>query len=163
MQIFKMLFDSNIKRIVELSHHAMYSPFVNVQDGIINVLYNVFKSNKNCMISIKDYRQSGETANLLAYAGVYCQTHYNKTVFYVVNNDTMAQLLRTYMCGGNVLFVTSRQFDSYRVDSYRGRKDVGLVIVDSQVSDISNIIKHSYIMKDTQFVISIDESHIKYI
>lgn len=154
-----MLFDSNVKRIVKLSHHAMYSPFVNVQDRIINVLYNVFKSNKNCVISIKDYRQSGETTNLLAYAGVYCQTHYNKTVFYVVDNDIMAQLLSTYMCGGNILFVTSKQFDSF----IRGRKDVGLVIVDSQVSDISNIIKHSYIMEDTQFVISTDESKIRYI
>lgn len=76
-----MLFDSNVKRIVKLSHHAMYNPFVNVQDRIVNVLYNVFTSNKNCVISIKDYRQSGETTNLLAYAGVYCQTHYNKTVF----------------------------------------------------------------------------------
>lgn len=154
-----MLFDSNVKRIVKLSHHAMYSPFVNVQDRIINVLYNVFTSNKNCVISIKDYRQSGETTNLLAYAGVYCQTHYNKTVFYVVDNDIMAQLLSTYMCGGNILFVTSKQFDSF----IRGRKDVGLVIVDSQVSDISNIIKHSYIMEDTQFVISTDESKIRYI
>lgn len=154
-----MLFDSNVKRIVKLSHHAMYSPFVNVQDRIINVLYNVFTSNKNCVISIKDYRQSGETTNLLAYAGVYCQTHYNKTVFYVVDNDIMAQLLSTYMCGRNILFVTSKQFDSF----IRGRKDVGLVIVDSQVSDISNIIKHSYIMEDTQFVISTDESKIRYI
>ena len=154
-----MSFDSNVKRIVKLSHHAMYSPFVNAQDRIINVLYNVFTSNKNCVISIKDYRQSGETTNLLAYAGVYCQTHYNKTVFYVVDNDIMAQLLSTYMCGGNILFVTSKQFDSF----IRGRKDVGLVIVDSQVSDISNIIKHSYIMEDTQFVISTDESKIRYI
>ena len=153
-----MLFDSNVKRIVKLSHHAMYSPFVNVQDRIINVLYNVFTSNKNCVISIKDYRQSGETTNLLAYAGVYCQTHYNKTVFYVVDNDIMAQLLSTYMCGENILFVTSKQFDSF----IRGLKDVGLVIVDSQVSDISNIIKHSHIMKDTQFVVSTDESKIRF-
>lgn len=154
-----MLFDSNVKRIVKLSHHAMYSPFVNVQDRIINVLYNVFTLYKNCVISIKDYRQSGETINLLAYAGVYCQTHYNKTVFYVVDNDITAQLLSTRVYGKNILFVTSRQFDSL----IRGRKDVGLVIVDSQVSNVCDIIKHSYVMKDTQFVISTDESNITYI
>lgn len=159
MQVFKMLFDSNVKRIVEITHHSMYSPFVNVQDRIINVLYNVFTSNKNCVISIKDYRQSGETTNLLAYAGVYCQTHYDKTVFYVVDNDITAQLLSTRMYSENILFVTSRQFDSL----IRGRKDVGLVIVESQVSNVCDIIKHSYVMKDTQFVISTDESNIKYI
>lgn len=159
MQLFKMLFDSNVKRIVGLSHHSMYSPFVNVQDKIVNVLYDVFQSNKNCFISIKDYRQSGETTNLLAYAGVYCQTHYDKTVFYVVDNDIMAQLLNTRVYSENILFVTSWQFDSL----IRGRKDVGLVIVDSQVSNVCDIIKHSYVMKDTQFVISTDESNITYI
>ena len=136
----------------------MYSPFVNIQDRIINVLYDVFKSNKNCVISIKDYRQSGETTNLLAYAGVYCQTHYDKTVFYVVDNDIMAQLLNTRVCSENILFITSRQFDSL----IRGRKDVGLVIVDSQVSNVCDIIKHSCAMKDTQFVISTDESKIRF-
>lgn len=159
MQVFKMLFESNVKRIVEITHHAMYSPFLGVQDRIINVLYDVFKSNKNCLISIKDYRQSGETTNLLAYAGVYCQTHYNKTVFYIVDNDITAQLLSTRVYGKNILFVTSRQFDSL----IRGRKDVGLVIVDSQVSNVCDIIKHSYVMKDTQFVISTDKSNITYI
>lgn len=159
MQVFKMLFESNVKQIVKLSHHSVYSPFVSVQDRIINVLYDVFTSNKNCVISIKDYRQSGETTNLLAYAGVYCQTHYDKTVFYVVDNDIMAQLLRTRIYSENILFVTSRQFDSL----IRGRKDVGLVIVDSQVSNVCDIIKHSYAMEDTQFVISTDESKIRYI
>ena len=159
MQIFKMLFNNNVKRIVRLSHHSMYSPFVNVQDKIVNVLYNVFTSNKNCMISIKDYRQSGETTNLLAYAGVYCQTHYNKTVFYVVDNNIMTQLLSTYMCGENILFVTSRQFDI----AIRGRADIGLVIVDSQVTNVSKIIEYSKVIKNTQFVISTDETNIRYI
>lgn len=71
----------------------------------------------------------------------------------------MAQLLRTRIYSENISIVTSRQFDTF----IRGQKDVGLVIVDSQVFDISNIIKHSHIMKDTQFVISTDESKIRYI
>ena len=159
MQIFKMLFESNVKRVLMLTSYSPTKSYCHVDDKIINVLYNVFTSNKNCVISIKDSRPSGETTNLLAYAGVYCQTHCDKTVMYVVDNSITARLLNTYTHGGNISFVTARQFDFL----IRGRKDVGLVIVDSQVSNVSDIIKHSCALKDTQFVISTDESNIKFI
>lgn len=160
MQVFKMLFESNVKRVLMLTRtHFTNKSFCRVDDSVINVLYNVFTSNKNCVISIKNGRQSGETTNLLAYAGVYCQTHCDKTVMYVVDNIITAQLLNTYTHGSNIMFVISRQFDFL----IRGRKDVGLVIVDSQVSNVSDIIKHSCALKDTQFVISSDEPSIKFI
>ena len=54
---------------------------------------------------------------------------------------------------------TPNQFD---ID-IRGRNDIGLVIVDSQVTDVMKIIKHSYAIPNTQFVISTDETNIKYI
>ena len=156
MQVFKMLFESNVKRVLMLTRtHFTNKSFCRVDDSIINVLYNVFTSNKNCVISIKNGRQSGETTNLLAYARIYCQTHCDKIVFYVVDK----QLLNTYTHGSNIMFVTARQFDSI----IRGRSDVGLVIVDSQVSNVSDIIKHSCALKDTQFVISTDEPSIKFI
>ena len=161
MQVFKMLFESNVKRVLMLTNH-FYSPtksFCRVDDKIINVLYNVFTSNKNCVISIKDGRQSGETTNLLAYAGVYSRVHCDKTVFYIVDNEFVARLLSVHMYGENISFVTAQHFD-YII---RGRRDVGLVIVDSQVSNVSDIIKHSHVLKDTQFVISTDESNIKFI
>ena len=161
MQVFKMLFESNVKRVLLLANH-FYSPtksFCRVDDKIINVLYDVFTSGKNCVISIKDSRRSGETTNLLAYAGLYCQTHCDKTVFYVVDNEIMARLLSAHVNSGNISFVTPQQFDIL----IRGRIDVGLVIVDSQVLNVSDIIKHSCALKDTQFVISTDESNIKFI
>ena len=161
MQVFKMLFESNVKRVLMLTNH-FYSPtksFCRVDDKIINVLYNVFTSNKNCVISIKDGRQSGETANLLAYAGVYSRVHCDKTVFYIVDNEIVARLLSAHMYGENISFVTAQHFDFI----IHGRSDVGLVIVDSQVSNVSDIIKHSCALKDTQFVISTDESNIRFI
>ena len=163
MQVFKMLFESNVKRVLMLTNH-FYSPtksFCRVDDKIINVLYNVFTSNKNCVISIKDVRQSGETTNLLAYAGVYSRVHCDKTVFYIVDNEGVARLLSAHMYGygENISFVTAQHFDFI----IRGRSDVGLVIVDSRVSNVSDIIKHSRVLKDTQFVISTDESNIKFI
>lgn len=161
MQVFKMLFESNVKRVLMLTSY-FYSPFKSfsrVNDDVVKVLYDVFLSGKNCVITIKDGRQSGETTNLLAYAGLYCQTHCDKTVFYVVDNEIMARLLSAHMYGGNISFVTPQQFDTL----IRGRSDVGLVIVDSQVSNVCDIIKHSCALKDAQFVISTDESNIKFI
>ena len=174
MQVFKMLFENNVKRVLMTTNH-FYSPtksFCRVDDKIINVLYNVFTSNKiinvlynvftsnkNCVISIKDSRQSGETTNLLAYAGVYSLVHCDKTVFYIVDNEIVARLLSAHVYGENISFVTAQHFDFI----IRGRSDVGLVIVDSQVSNVSDIIKRSHVLKDTQFVISTDESNIKFI
>ena len=158
MQIFKMLFESNVKRVscrqVTFTHQPSH-----IDDKIINVLYNVFTSNKNCVISIKDSRQSSETTNLLAYAMTYIQTH-NKPVIFIVNNTVIANILTREIGNINFLmFKTPNQFDI----AICGRKDVGLVIVDSQVSNVSDIIKHSCALKDTQFVISTDESNIRFI
>ena len=156
MQVFKMLFENNVKRVLMKTNH-FYSPtksFCRVDDKIINVFYNVFTSNKNCVILIKDSRQSSETTNLLAYAGVYSLVHCDKTVFYIVDNEIVARFLSAHMYGENISFVTAQHFDFI----IRGRSDVGLVIVDSQVSNVSDIIKHSHFLKDTQFVISTYES-----
>ena len=76
MQVFKMLFESSVKRVLMLTRTRLTNKsFCRVSDNIINVLYKAFLSGKNCVISIKNGRQSGETTNLLAYAGVYYQTH----------------------------------------------------------------------------------------
>ena len=153
MQVFKMLLNSNIRRVLSLTT-SMYMPNIGANEKVLNVLWNVFNSGKNCIISFKEYRQSGETTNLLAYAMTYIQTH-NKPVIFIVNNTGIANRLKREIGDINFLmFKTPNQFD---ID-IRGRNDIGLVIVDSQVSNVSDIIKHSCALKDTQFVISTDES-----
>ena len=160
MQVFKMLFENNVKRVLMLASYLQINSFCPVDDRTVKVFYDVFSSGKNCVISTKKYRQSGETTNLLAYAGIYCQTHFDKIVFYVVDTESQKEMFdRCMYAVQNIAFVTKQQFDI----AVRGCNDIGLVIVDSQVTDTSNIIKHSYVMKDTQFVISTDESNIKYI
>lgn len=156
--IFKMLLNSNIRRVLPLTT-SMYMPNIGANEKVLNVLWNVFNSGKNCVISFKEYRQSGETTNLLAYAMTYIQTH-NKPVIFIVNNAGIAHKLTREM--GNINFLMFKTPNQFDID-IRGRKDVGLVIVDSQVSNVSDIIKHSCALKDTQFVISTDESNIRFI
>ena len=163
--IFKMLLNSNIQRVLQLNA-SMYMSNIGANEKVLNVLWNVFNSGKNCVISFKEYRQSGETTNLLAYAMTYIQTH-NKPVIFIVNNTGFADRLTRDIGNidfeiGNIdflMFKTPNEFDI----EIRGRNDIGLVIVDSQVSNVSDIIKHSHFLKDTQFVISTDESNIKFI
>ena len=165
MQVFKMLLNSNIRRVLSLTT-SMYMPNIGANEKVLNVLWNVFNSGKNCIISFKEYRQSGETTNLLAYAMTYIQTH-NKPVIFIVNNAGIAHKLTREMGNinfeiGNINFLMFKTPNQFDID-IRGRKDVGLVIVDSQVSNVSDIIKHSCALKDTQFVISTDESNIRFI
>ena len=156
--IFKMLLNSNIRRVLPLTT-SMYMSNIGANEKVLNVLWNVFNSGKNCIISFKEYRQSGETTNLLAYAMTYIQTH-NKPVIFIVNNTVIANILTREI--GNINFLMFKTTNQFDIDIH-GRKDVGLVIVDSQVSNVSDIIKHSGALKDTQFVISTDESNIKFI
>lgn len=159
--IFKMLLNSNIQRVLQLNA-SMHMSNIGANEKVLNVLWNVFNSGKNCIISFKEYRQSGETTNLLAYAMTYIQTH-NKPVIFIVNDSVIAYKLYKLMreiCNTNFLmFKTLNQFD---ID-IRGRNDIGLVIVDSKVTDVTKIIKHSDAIPNTQFVISTDETNIKYI
>ena len=156
--IFKTLLNSNIRRVLQLNA-SMYMSNIGANEKVLNVLWNVFNSGKNCVISFKEYRQSGETTNLLAYAMTYIQTH-NKPVIFIVNNAGIAHKLTREM--GNINFLMFKTPNQFDID-IRGRRDVGLVIVDSQVSNVSDIIKRSHVLKDTQFVISTDESNIKFI
>ena len=170
--IFKTLLNSNIQRVLQLNA-SMYMSNIGANEKVLNVLWNVFNSGKNCVISFKEYRQSGETTNLLAYAMTYIQTH-NKPVIFIVNNTGFASRLTreigniNFEIGninfeiGNINFLMFKTPNQFDID-IRGRKDVGLVIVDSQVSNVSDIIKHSCALKDTQFVISTDESNIRFI
>ena len=153
--IFKMLLNSNIRRVLPLTT-SMYMPNIGANEKVLNILWNVFNSGKNCIISFKEYRQSGETTHLLAYAMTYIQTH-NKPVIFIVNNT--GRLTREIGNTNFLMFKTPNQFD---ID-IRGRNDIGLVIVDSQVTDVMKIIKHSCAIPNTQFVISTDETNIKYI
>ena len=158
MQVFKMLLNSNIQRVLQLTA-LMYMPNIGANEKVLNVLWNVFNSGKNCIVSFKEYRQSGETTNLLAYTMTYIQTH-NKPVIFIVNDSVIADRL-THKIGNTnfLMFKTPNQFD---ID-IRGRNDISLVIVDSQVTDVMKIIKHSGAIPNTQFVISTDESNIRYI
>lgn len=158
MQVFKMLLNSNIQRVLQLTA-LMYMPNIGANEKVLNVLWNVFNSGKNCIVSFKEYRQSGETTNLLAYAMTYIQIH-NKPVIFVVNNSLIADRLTHKI--GNANFLTFKSPSQFDID-IRGRNDVGLVIVDSQVTDITKVIKHSGAIPNTQFVISTDESNIRYI
>ena len=153
MQVSKMLLNSNIRRVLPLTT-SMYMSNIGANEKVLNVLWNVFNSGKNCIISFKEYRQSGETTNLLAYAMTYIQTH-NKPVIFIVNNTGIANRLKHEI--GNINFLMFKTPNQFDID-IRGRNDIGLVIVDSQVSNVSDIIKHSCALKDTQFVISTDES-----
>ena len=158
--IFKMLLNSNIRRVLPLTT-SMYMSNIGANEKVLNVLWNVFNSGKNCIISFKEYRQSGETTNLLAYAMTYIQTH-NKPVIFIVNNTVIADMLTREIGNinfeiGNINFLMFKTPNQFDID-IRGRNDIGLVIVDSQVSNVSDIIKHSCALKDTQFVISTDES-----
>lgn len=158
MQVFKMLFNSNIQRVLARTA-LMYMPNIGANEKVLNVLYNVFNSGKNCIVSFKEYRQSGETTNLLAYALSYIQLC-NKLVIYVVNSRSIVDKLERDI--GNIkylMFITPDEFDI----AIRGRTDIGLVIVDSQVTNVSKIIEHSKVVPNTQFVISTDETHIRYI
>ena len=156
--IFKMLLNSNIRRVLPLTT-SMYMPNIGANEKVLNVLWNVFNSGKNCIISFKEYRQSGETTNLLAYAMTYIQTH-NKPVIFIVNNTGIASRLTREI--GNTNFLMFKTLNQFDID-IRGRNDIGLVIVDSQVTDVTKIIKHSDAIPNTQFVISTDETNIKYI
>lgn len=163
--IFKMLLNSNIRRVLPLTT-SMYMPNIGVNEKVLNVLWNVFNYGKNCIISFKEYRGSGETTNLLAYAVTYIQTH-NKPVIFIVNNTGFADRLTREIGNidfkiGNINFLMFKTPNQFDID-IRGRNDIGLVIVDSQVTDVTKIIKHSYAIPNTQFVISTDESRIKYI
>lgn len=151
--IFKMLLNSNIRRVLPLTT-SMYMSNIGANEKVLNVLWNVFNYGKNCIISFKEYRQSGEITNLLAYAMTYIQTH-NKPVIFIVNNTVIADTLTRKI--GNINFLMFKTPNQFDID-IRGRNDIGLVIVDSQVSNVSDIIKHSCALKDTQFVISTDES-----
>ena len=156
--IFKTLLNSNVRRVLPLTT-PMYMSNIGANEKVLNVLWNVFSSGKNCIISFKEYRQSGETTNLLAYAMTYIQTH-NKPVIFIVNDSVIAYELTRKI--GNINFLMFKTPNQFDID-IRGRNDIGLVIVDSQVTDVTKIIKRSYFMKDTQFVFSSDESRIKYI
>lgn len=158
MQVFKMLLNSNIQRVLQLTA-LMYMPNIGANEKVLNVLWNVFNSGKNCIISFKEYRQSGETTNLLAYAMTYIQTH-NKPVIFIVNDSVIADRLTHKI--GNINFLMFKTPNQFDID-IRGRNDIGLVIVDSQVTDVMKIIKHSGVIPNTQFVISTDETNIKYI
>ena len=159
--IFKTLLNSNIQRVLQLNA-SMYMSNIGANEKVLNVLWNVFNSGKNCIISFKEYRQSDKTTHLLAYAMTYIQTH-NKPVIFIVNDSVIAYKLYKLMreiCNTNFLmFKTPNQFDT----DIRGRNDIGLVIVDSQVTDVTKIIKHLWAIPNTQFVISTDETNIKYI
>ena len=63
---------------------------------------------------------------------------------------------------GNINFLMFKTPNQFDID-IRGRNDIGLVIVDSQVTDVTKIIKHLWAIPNTQFVISTDETNIKYI
>ena len=163
--IFKMLLNSNIRRVLPLTT-SMYMPNIGANEKVLNILWNVFNSGKNCVISFKEYRQSGETTHLLAYAMTYIQTH-NKTVIFIVNNTGIASRLTREIGNinfeiGNINFLMFKTPNQFDID-IRERNDIGLVIVDSQVTDVMKIIKHSYAIPNTQFVISTDETNIKYI
>lgn len=158
MQVFKMLLNSNIQRVLQLTA-LMYMPNIGANEKVLNVLWNVFNSGKNCIISFKEYRQSGETTNLLAYVMTYIQTH-NKPVIFIVNDSFIADRLTHKI--GNINFLMFKTPNQFDID-IRGRNDIGLVIVDSQVTDVMKIIKHSGAIPNTQFVISTDESNIRYI
>lgn len=158
MQVFKMLLNSNIQRVLQLTS-LMYMPNIGANEKVLNVLWNVFNSGKNCIISFKEYRQSGETTNLLAYAMTYIQTH-NKPVIFIVNDSVIADRLTHKI--GNINFLMFKTPNQFDID-IRGRNDISLVIVDSQVTDVMKIIKHSGVIPNTQFVISTDETNIKYI
>jgi hypothetical protein len=158
MQVFKMLLNSNIQRVLQLTA-LMYMPNIGANEKVLNVLWNVFNSGKNCIVSFKEYRQSGETTNLLAYAMTYIQTH-NKPVIFIVNDSVIADRLTHKI--GNINFLMFKTPNQFDID-IRGRNDIGLVIVDSQVTDVMKIIKHSGVIPNTQFVISTDETNIKYI
>lgn len=158
MQIFKMLFNSNIQRV--LSRTAlMYMPNIGANEKVLNVLWNVFNSGKNCVVSFKDSRRSGETTNLLAYALSYIQLC-NKPVIFIVQSMLIADRLQHDI--GNIKFLNFMTPDQFDI-AIRGRTDIGLVIVDSQVTNVSKIIEHSRVIKNTQFVISTDETNIRYI
>lgn len=158
MQIFKMLFNSNIQRV--LSRTAlMYMPNIGANEKVLNVLWNVFNSGKNCVVSFKDSRRSGETTNLLAYALSYIQLC-NKPVIFIVQSMLIADRLQHDI--GNIKFLNFMTPDQFDI-AIRGRNDIGLVIVDSQVTNVSKIIQHSRAIKNTQFVISTDETNIRYI
>lgn len=158
MQIFKMLLNSNIQRILRLTP-MKFVPNIGTNEKVLNVLWNVFNSGKNCVVSFKDSRRSGETTNLLAYALSYIQLC-NKPVIFVVQSMLIADQLQHTIGNINCLmFMTPDQFDI----AIRGRKDIGLVIVDSQVVNVSKIIEHSKVIQNTQFVISTDETNIRYI
>ena len=158
MNIFKMLFNSNIQRV--LSRTAlMHMPNIGANEKVLNVLWNIFNSGKNCVISFKDSRRDGETTNLIAYALSYIQIC-NKRVIFVVQSVLIAEQLQRTI--GNIDFLTFMTPDKFDV-AIRGRNDVGLVIVDSQVVNVSKIIEHSKVVPNTQFVISTDETNIRYI
>lgn len=158
MQIFKMLFNSNIQRV--LSRTAlMYMPNIGANEKVLNVLWNVFNSGKNCVVSFKDSRRSDETTNLLAYALSYIQLC-NKPVIFIVQSMLIADRLQHDI--GNIKFLNFMTPDQFDI-AIRGRNDIGLVIVDSQVTNVSKIIEHSRVIKNTQFVISTDETNIRYI
>ena len=89
----------------------------------------------------------------------YIQTH-NKPVIFIVNNTGIASRLTREI--GNTNFLMFKTLNQFDID-IRGRNDIGLVIVDSQVTDVTKIIKHSDAIPNTQFVISTDETNIKYI
>ena len=156
--IFKMLLNSNIQRVLQLNA-SMYMSNIGADEKVLNVLWNVFNSGENCVISFKEHRQSGEPTNLLAYAMTYIQTH-NKPVIFIVNNTGIASRLTREI--GNTNFLMFKTLNQFDID-IRGRNDIGLVIVDSQVTDVMKIIKHLYAIPNTQFVISTNETSIKYI
>ena len=154
-----MLLNSNIRRIVALKSFGLLPTPFGVTEKTLNTLWTVFNSDENCIISFKDFRQCGETTTLLAYALSYIQL-YNVPVIFIVQDSNSADSLKQLFFGNNFLkFMTLDKFDI----AICGRKDIGLVIVDSQVSDASKIIKHSHVIPNTQFVISTDETHIRYI
>ena len=160
--IFKMLLNSNIRRVLPLTT-SMYMSNIGANEKVLNVLWNVFNYGKNCIISFKEYRQSGEITNLLAYAMTYIQTH-NKPVIFIVNNTVIADTLTRKIGNinfeiGNINFLMFKTPNQFDID-IRGRNDIGLVIVHSQVSNVSDIIKHSCALKDTQFVISTMEERM---
>ena len=163
--IFKMLLNSNIRRVLPLTT-SMYMPNIGANEKVLNILWNVFNSGKNCIISFKEYRQSDKTTHLLAYAMTYIQTH-NKLVIFIVNNTGIVSRLTREIGNinfeiGNINFLMFKTPNQFDID-IRERNDIGLVIVDSQVTDVMKIIKHSYAIPNTQFVISTDETNIKYI
>ena len=156
--IFKMLLNSNIQRVLQLNA-SMYMSNIGADEKVLNVLWNVFNSGKNCIISFKEYRQIDKTTHLLAYAMTYIQTH-NKPVIFIVSKTGIASRLTREI--GNINFLMFKTPNQFDID-IRGRNDIGLVIVDSQVTDVMKIIKHLYAIPNTQFVISTNETNIKYI